>query len=357
MTNRRIDAQTQYSHLPRSKFEDPSCPFYPEPLHYWTRFQLDVDTSSSRFLYEFVPSDLAYVVPEPAFMVSTQSKEKSDAMFRSWLKYRPILIFRLSSQTSEVPPNHARAWNALLAAEYLEQHKKDRDPGSQTKAREELRKDMLTFLGNNIGGSTDVDLSEHLEVSTAGCTWHGLPFDSLRPEYFEQILWELSEINFRFEFQALDRRGRRGTPHERDGNTHASLMACVPDGAFSTPSLVTANHGLASSSQRERAHYLFAMARVMSKWSWTNPASWIAKTNQLHWSADELEELEKEIASVYTQSFYDCFRRAAVLPRRLSIDAMNACPLVGKQHVPQLSPYLENRPTVIINAHSTLSES
>lgn len=176
----------------------------------------------------------------------------------------------------------------------------------------------------------------------------------LRPENFEQILWELSEINFRFEFQALDRRGRRGTPYEQDINVDADLMACVPDGSFSTPSLITANHGIASSSPRERAHYLFAMARVMSKWSSANPTGWIVKTKKLQWSADELEGLEKEIASLYTQSFHDCFRRAAILPRRLSVDAVNACLLIGKEHTPQLAPYLENCPTIIINTFSTL---
>ena len=164
-----------------------------------------MDTSPSWYLYELVPSDSAYVIPEPAFMVSTQTKEKSQAMFRSWLKYRATLIFRLSSHTSEVQPKHSKAWNALLAAEYLSQFKSDLDPGSQAKAREELRKEMLSFLGNSIGGETDVQLSDNINLGTTGCSWHGISFANLRPPHFEQILWELSEINFRFEFQALDR--------------------------------------------------------------------------------------------------------------------------------------------------------
>jgi hypothetical protein len=288
-------------------------------------------------------------------MVSTQKLEKSMAMFRSWLKYRPALILRLCFPTSEALPKHSRAWNALLAAEYLSQTKPVHEPAARGKEREELRKEMLSFLGNSVGGESDVELSDALDVSTAGCSWHGIPFHNLRPEHFEQILWELAEINFRFEFRALDRRGRHGTPHQDDPDTDTALMACVPDGSFAVPSLITANHGIASSSQRERSHYLFAMARAMSKWSWVNPQGWIAKTNdKLQWSPHELDALEKEIASTYTQGFYNCFRRAAVLPRYLSEGAMNACPTPGREHIPLKAPFLENKPTIVINSHSAL---
>jgi hypothetical protein len=290
-------------------------------------------------------------------MVSTQTKDKSMAMFRSWLKYRPVLIFRLSSPSSQAQPKHGKAWNALLAAEYLSKSQKDSQPGARTKAREELCLEMLSFLSNNVGGDSDVQFAGDIDPSTEGCAWHGIPFEDLRPEHFEQILWELSEVNFRFEFQALDCRARRGTAYEHDTNSDTALMACVPDGSFVAPSLSIANHGIASGSPRERAHYLFAMARVMSKWKWTTSEGWIKKTGQLQWSANELEELEKEIASVYTQSFYDCFRRAAILPRRLTEAAMKARPQVGQEHQPQMAPYLENRPTIIINLQSAISST
>ena len=57
--------------------------------------------------------------------------------------------------------------------------------------------------------------------------------------------------------------------------------------------LDTANHRIASSSLREQAHYLFAMARVMSRWRGTGNSVWVAKTSQLRWTVDQLCVLEK----------------------------------------------------------------
>ena len=141
-----------------------------------------------------MPSDSGYVVPEPAFMVSTQSTEKSMAMFHSWLKYRPILIFCLAFKSSQAQPKHGAAWSALLAAEYAEKTAKDKLPGVSAKERQRLQEEMLSFMGNNMGFNTEVQLGDSIDLSTDGCSWHGIPFESLEPSHFEQILWELAEI-------------------------------------------------------------------------------------------------------------------------------------------------------------------
>ncbi len=287
-------------------------------------------------------------------MVSTQTTEKSKRMFRSWLVYRPVLVFRLAFQGSKAQPKHGRAWNALLAAEYLYNLGKDSMHAAQrARRREELQKEMASFLSNNVDAGSDVQIASNIDMNMKPL-WHGVPFEDLEPVHFEQMLWELSEINFRYEFQALDVRCRRGTPHEYDHNIQESLMACFPDGAFSVPSLLIANHGIASENRQERAHYLFAMARVMSKWRNVNPCGLIAKTGKLKWSPHELAALEEEIARFYTQTFHDCFRRAAVLPRRLSQPAVNACPLIGRKYVPRFDPVLDEEPTTIINSYPAL---
>ena len=94
-------------------------------------------------------------------MVSTQKEEKSRAMFASWLKYRPILIFRLSFSTSQAQPQQAKAWNALLAAEYLSIMSADKQ-GARTEARQALRREILAFLGNDLCDS-ELQFSDNLE--------------------------------------------------------------------------------------------------------------------------------------------------------------------------------------------------
>ena len=85
-------------------------------------------------------------------------------------------------------------------------------------------------------------------------------------------------------------------------------MNCFPDASLAVPSLLVANHGIASSSARERAHYLFAMCQNMARWRQVNPKGLIVKIHKMKWSVEELDELEKEVAAFYTQSFYNCFR-------------------------------------------------
>ena len=317
----------------------------------WQQALLQVDTSSDRFLYQIANSDKGYVVPEPAFMVGTQTPEKSKAMFRAWLQYRPILIFRLSFPSSPAQPKHGRSWSTILAKEYGFQTGKDQTPGSRAKERERLLAEMKSFLG--VTSDPDVEVSNSLELACSGAAWHGIPFENLQDEHFEQILWELAEINFRFEFQALDRRARRNTPFE-SLDVHSSLAACVPDLLFAVPSLSVANHGLASLSPRERSHYLFAMARVMSKWRGVDPEGWIVQTEKLQWDPKQLQALENEVASLYAQLFHDCFRRAPVIFRRLSDKAASALTSSHCIHEPILSPHVANNPMIILNVNDNL---
>ena len=118
----------------------------------------------------------------------------------------------------------------------------------------------------------------------------------------------MAEINFRFEFQALDCRARTGTPYEDQPESEIMLMRCFPDQSFAVPSFSAANHGIASLSPRERAHYLFALARVMARWKSVNPNGLIVQTGQQQWSIEKINELESEIVTIYTQLFYDSFR-------------------------------------------------
>ena len=126
-------------------------------------------------------------------------------MFHSWLKYRPILILHIATQGSKAQPQHGKGWNALLAAEYLSRVKNNQQLGDRTKEREALRNEMICFLGGT-KVEEEVQIVDKINPNTLNSSWHGIPSDNLTPAHYEQILWELAEINFQFEFQALDRR-------------------------------------------------------------------------------------------------------------------------------------------------------
>lgn len=103
-----------------------------------------------------------YVVPEPAFMVGTKTPEKSRAMFRAWLRYRPILIFRLSFSSSLAQPEHGQAWSTVLAKDYGFKNGKDQTPGFRAKERERLLEEMKSFL--NVTSDSDVQVSSSLDL-------------------------------------------------------------------------------------------------------------------------------------------------------------------------------------------------
>ena len=292
---------------------------------------------------------MGYIVPEPASLVSTQTVEKSMAMFRVWLTIRAICLLRLATKSSLAQPLPNKSWNALLTAEYASQRVREHEPGRRVQEQERLRSDMVSLMGNTLRENSDVQTQSTMEINSSRASWLGIPFDQLEPLHFQQILWELHELCFRFEFCALDCHARIGTPFENDGDSDILLINCVPENSFSVPTLATANHGIASSSVRECAHYLFAMARVMRRWRWSSSEGWISKASKLRWLPEEIDSLEKEIATTYTQSFWNCFRRAPVVPHHLSNDASERNPIVGSSHLPILAPHVDNNASIVIN--------
>ena len=328
----------------RSKFEDPHSSLFPPAIPAWSSALVSVDTSK-RQIFGPLASDTAYIVPEPASFVSTQTREKSMAMFRAWLVFRSICLLRISLKSSLAQPRHGKAWSALLTWEFAERGGADKPPRNRAQKRTKMREEMVSLMKNCVQIDNDLQMVQDIIFDSSHASWQGTPFDALEDKHFEQILWELHEINFRFEFQALDRRARIDTPFENSHNADIQLMACFPEHSFAIPPLCHANHGIASTSMRERAHYLFTMARVMKRWKWILKDGYISK-NQLRWSYDEIDSLEQEIASTYTQLFFDCFRRAPVTPHRLSDRAAGDVDL-NRSLAIIFAPHIENASYIV----------
>ena len=107
-----------------------------------------------------------------------------------------------------------------------------------------------------------------------------------------------------------------------DMDRQKMVSECFP-GSSSTSLLVadlgTANHGLSSQSWEERALYLQALKRLMMSWQGEIPP--VIMAQKVRWSMRDIEDLEIEITKFYVESFYNHFRRAPIIPRRLSHQA------------------------------------
>ena len=135
----------------------------------------------STFLLEKLDSDACYAFPEPAERVSTTVPSKDQAMIHSWVKYCSLLLHSMTGLSFQAKPQLARAWEALLTAEYVSTHNQDLD-----RKRQKLRNDMISFVGH-----MELDELDELSLSTADAKWEGQVVGELTATDYERILWEL----------------------------------------------------------------------------------------------------------------------------------------------------------------------
>ncbi len=122
----------------------------------------------------------------------------------------------------------------------------------------------MSLFRNCVGGDSGIEVQSSIDFEQVNASWLGVPYGQLEQEHFKQILWELHKLCFRYEFRALDLRACLHTPFKDNPNSESLLMQCFPDYSLGVPMLHAANHGIASLSSQEWAHYLFTMAHVMS---------------------------------------------------------------------------------------------
>ena len=107
---------------------------------------------------------------------------------------------------------------------------------------------MVGLTENCVGGNTDIEVMSSINFLKIDASWLGIPFERLKQEHFEQILWELHKLCSHHELSALDHCARLYTPYESDPNAETLLMQCFPNNSFAIPTLDTANHEIASLS-------------------------------------------------------------------------------------------------------------
>jgi hypothetical protein len=138
-------------------------------------------------------------------------------------------------------------------------------------------------------------------------------------EVCQEILWELYKLNFRFELLALHHRAQLvvdDLPQHQD-----RVLACFPGHVpLLVADLSLANQGLTAPSTAERAPYLLALRQLMKDWKGNAPSQiGLEEKHVEQYSEDELTALEQAVAKFYTQSFFNFFGRAAIVPHRLLI--------------------------------------
>ena len=128
-----------------------------------------------------------------------------------------------------------------------------------------------------------------------------------------EILWELYELNFRFEFLALDL---------RLSQLESDVAAMFPgsEGSLARIRISSVNHGLVADDWHARLPYVVALVTCMRCWNVeeTPRAFKVVERECSTITKEEALALEEAAASFYTQQFFDNFGRAAIIPHRIT---------------------------------------
>ncbi|KAJ7576192.1 hypothetical protein C8J56DRAFT_401060 [Mycena floridula] len=277
----------------RNKFEEPTSRFTPPTSSVWSDALRDVDQS----LHNPTNARFGYLYPDPGMFLGTETGHKMFTMVESWLRYRAAFMLRASRGAE---PIATKQWRTLLNLNNIRAA-----PGTPNGQLHELAVSMLNTVLD--------DLEFNLGSSNGRLEWSGseiVDSSNLSTKIVQEVLWELAELNFCFELSSLD---LAQTTVDRI----ADIVLCFPTGHLSllVADISAAKQGLAAESIREQAPFIRALCCLMSAWKGGEHLKGnhdISKT-----SDNELVIIEKAATAFYTQSFYDIFARACVIPRRL----------------------------------------
>ncbi|THV00624.1 hypothetical protein K435DRAFT_932410, partial [Dendrothele bispora CBS 962.96] len=253
-----------------------------------------------------------YAFPDPLLLVAVQSTAKMYTYCFNWLRFRDLLIFRLTKPSPALITNVI--WRQLLSGDFVP---KKREPG-ETESLASVRKTEVRSLLGNCLSESGVEL--HLDQLPSTVRWRESEFSensSFPSSIVREIFYEISILNFRCELTAVD---DALTPSHLQTEEHRSLVNfCFfgrSDGDILSVDTTSSTHGFAANSCTSRLPFVFALRDVMLVWSGSATrcreisAASIEDMSDVHASVS----FENRVVLSYLQAVFDCFGRAAVAP-------------------------------------------
>jgi hypothetical protein len=241
-------------------------------------------------------TDKRYVLPEPALLVNAAS-ERRRKFLHHWNLLSDGFIYMLTQRPLLLRPQE---WRDVLEGLLTK-----RGPaGSERYRRSERLLDCIPPA---------LEASNLSSVEGFPVPVESLPEFSL--EQTREIVWQVAETNFRFEFCALDKRASK-----RD--RLSAVKDCFADHMLVGVPLDMSKRGWASASLQERHRYVGRTASLMLDWTTKSDCPHIIDrvADHCQWSTDDMQTLEIAVCRYYTQAFWEHFGRAVVIPMRLDHD-------------------------------------
>ncbi|KAJ6616815.1 hypothetical protein B0H10DRAFT_2219152 [Mycena sp. CBHHK59/15] len=215
--------------------------------------------------------DRRYVFPEPALLINS-SEDRCRKFLHHWSLLADGFIYGLT------------------------QNQPHRSGGTSSSLEDRIRPAL--------------DASNVASIEGFPVPLQDLPHFSL--EQTREIVWQVAETGFRFEFCALDRRA--------SGQDHFDqARACFAGHMLVGVPLTMSKQGWAAATLEERHRYVGRTACLMLNWTTKSARPDIIRHIKVYseWSPTDMECLETAVCQYYMQAFWEYFGRATVLPMRL----------------------------------------
>ncbi|KAJ7926088.1 hypothetical protein B0H13DRAFT_1599913, partial [Mycena leptocephala] len=282
--------------IERDKFGTLALAEMPPSIVAWADALAQVDRSVPPITSD--PANKSYVLPEPALFANPDPTRR-----RHFLHHWTLLADGFTYMLSQ--PEHAQLLSGQEWRDVLEGlMTKHGHPSSRAYRRSaKLESRILPALQ-----ACNISSLEGFPV----------PDDSL-PEFSlaqtREIIWQVAETSFRFEFAALDR-------HASKMSRLGAVKDCFPGHMLMGVPLEMSKRGWAAMAIEERHRYVARTASLVLDWTLSSPRPNLIRrvTDHFKWSPSDMQALETAVCRYYTQCFWEYFGHAAIVPLCLDHD-------------------------------------
>lgn len=258
------------------------------------------------------------------------SSKKSVQLFNHWLLLRQTMVWRANRVEPPAQPLSTKVWREVLYWGVSYSGALDMPSGVEKKVngwlkRSQLRVSSAGFLKTTTGDSLQLTIPPISNPPTVN--WRHVPLE-LTTEFpagtvVSEVLWELCELNFRFDLLALDNilfSEHEQGPEER-WQHQLQLFRCFRGGTEPSFSLTriaipSSNSGLVSDSVLDRHPFVRALAKLMMEWRIPVPRTMSSLLDRAT-SKSAMIEFEQSVIHFFCHTFVAKMYRNPTLPRRL----------------------------------------
>lgn len=304
----------------RNKWETPPSFLMPPHCPEWTIALRAVNKRiPGRNVVPKARAGLMY--PDPAYMVSVMPKNRALAL-TAWLSVRAARCGQMLYPSSpHMPVIPATVWRKFF---WITRPRSPASPLISVPSADRELDEAVAAAKAMFGG----DMVASMNATSREVFWRGKAYEvvdgavvDMESDVLQEIIWELAELNWRYEVLTLDKFAAPHLWRDEDAagaRTSAILAIFAPSASFvlTHAPFPTENSIISAATPAARLQAFTAFRRVMSHW----PA---CPAHIKQWSADvvppssdsaEIPIVESQTMLFYCQTFYEYFRRPPILP-------------------------------------------